>query len=130
MNKNQQSLATQGVAKLMRSYAVPCVISFTGRGAVQHCRPNFYCECQLPWLLRQCRQHSCFSAYGYCAGTCGNVRRRLLRFCKPFAGGTKQQKRDPQRWQFGNPLPGCRHYFNRCLPNFCRADFNGVWRKS
>lgn len=27
MNKNQQSLATQGVAKLMRSYAVPCVIS-------------------------------------------------------------------------------------------------------
>ncbi len=26
--------------------------------------------------------------------------------CKPFAGGTKQQKRDPQRWQFGNPLPG------------------------
>jgi len=90
-----------------------------GRRIVQHRGPDLYCQRQLSWLLRQCRQHRCVSPDGGGAGDRGDDRRRLLRLRQhqPWAERGLQSK--AERRQRGGHVFGHQHCAGGALSDFC-----------
>ena len=84
METENQFLGTERIGKLMRQYAIPCIISLLV-GALYNIVDQIFRR-QLPWLLRQRRQHGGVPTDRGGAGYRCYGRRRLLRLCQYGAG--------------------------------------------
>lgn len=86
MDNGNQFLGTERIEKLMRQYAVPCIISLLVGALYNIVDQIFIANASYLGSYGNAGQYGCISSDGGCAGDCRYGGRRLLRLCQYGAG--------------------------------------------
>ena len=123
-NQTEQTyLAQEKLGRLMRKYAVPCMVSLLVAALYNIVDQIFIANCQLSGILRKRRQYGGIPADGDRIGRCCYDRGWLLCFCQPQPWEEETGGGPSQHWQRRCVVCSKRDSAVRGLPDFFCPDF-------